>query len=351
VQYKYRERTGNIQRYACRHNKRDIRCAGNETSTEYAPILINDPSLKSAGSESELPFVIFAAVPFGDGALVLAGRAADQTFPALYYIHNGRIKAADKEGQYFYLNCTTYEGKTIYFGRMYEETGGAAAATRVEAEFANGLKQSCSSGTLKSEESNAGAAGGYILVADGDTWLADIAFYDQSGSLLSGRESVVSGMGLIVTGTGFPEGLELIKSQYYSQLLPPGVYPQYKNVVITAGGAAIETAHFYGDVPPAFLWRNANNQAYSKTIIAGSEYSVKVFPPLDEFIEYDLREDGEAIGEDAGVFWFDTAADDGTDKDYDEYLFQSVAAPETAGLYCVIIKYEECVYTALVRVV
>ena len=147
-----------------------IDLADNEISHAFLPHLVREakriyPYLETADVE---PFKLFAAVPFEDGALLLAGTAVSEDYPALYYMIGETVVAVNHDAEYFSSNYAVYKGKTIAYGRMLGEYSpeGFLNTTEVKGYFANG-QEAVARSILPDTMSD--TAGGYILVADGET--------------------------------------------------------------------------------------------------------------------------------------------------------------------------------------
>ncbi len=320
-----------------------IDLADNEISHAYLPYLVKEAKRISPYLEItdpglyEQPYKVFAAVPFKDGALLLAGTAVSEDYPVLYYMVGENVIAVNDDAEYFSSNYTVFQGCTIVYGRMvgvYTEDP-YVYATGVKATFANGQEteaQSFVSNKLPD------TAGGYILAADGETWLSGLNFYRPDGTLLTdmtrtdeyGWDQDV----WLYRGTA----AEIFNLQHRTQFT---TWPETARSYIATldNGMSAPLSAFYDDgTDLSYLWRNNNILHHMRDSAPGVPLTVASYPDIITELDYPERSDGVPLPDSAKVYWFNLSNEDGTRKDFNALLKPGkLVTPDETGPYLLVI--------------
>lgn len=329
-----------------------IDIADNETSRAYLPYLVKEakriqPDLE--GSSSPYPFKLFAAVPFQGGALMLAGTAISEDYPMLYYMVGEKVVAINYGAEYFSSNYTVFQGVTIAYGRMvgvYTKNP-YVYATGVKATFAGGQEvkaQSFVPDTLPDTQ------GGYILVADGETWLTGLEFYRPDGTLLTDMthtdEYGWDQDSWLYRGTA----AEIFNLQHLTQFSTWDEQPIAYTVITDGGISAPLNAFFDDGMDISYLWRNNNILHHMRGSAPSVPLTVASYPDIITELDYPERTDGVPLPNSAEVYWFDLSNEDGTQKDFDALLKPGkLVTPDEDGLYLLVIRdngwwYDQVIY-------
>ena len=335
-----------------------IDLADNDISHAFLPYLVleakriyPDLEITNPGPYQE-PYKVFAAVPFKDGALLLAGTAVSQDYPVLYYMVGENVVAVNDDAEYFSSNYTVFQGCTIAYGRMLGEytTNPFIYATGVKATFANGQETSVQSFV---PDTLPDTAGGYILVADGETWLSSLDFYNSDGTLLTDMTHTVEFGWNKESWLYRSTDAEIFNLQHLTQFSTVDLQPAEAYAAIPDNGASAQMIAFYDDgMDISYLWRNNNILHQMMQCAAGSALRVASYPPLAEWKDVSERSDGTPLPTDAQISWFDLSNEVGTVKDYASLLVPGdLETPDKAGQYLLIIRDSGWWFVLAVQVV
>lgn len=278
----------------------------------------------------EFPFQLFAAEPFEEGALLFAGYTRDQDHPVLYYVEGDKLFYTVGP-EYFSLNYTVFKDHTVSYGITLADEGDFKQSVKTLGTFANGA-----AGEYISHD-NGDHFKGYILIAEGQTWLTSIEFFDSEGRFVTDEKSYQIGWNQdCYHWKGKPT--EVWNVQRYT---PMNDITKYKYIVnrlmFRYGEAENEAAEMHafasGGAGIQYVWRSHNNlvnQCYAAT---------------SETIMIDNLPPG------AQIYWVDIERDDGTDEGVAELLVKGdLQTPDKPGAYCLIVKADGYFHTLFVVV-
>lgn len=303
-------------------------------SREYFPRLvkaykatISEPDNESYGMDG-YPFQLFAAEPFEEGALLFAGYTIDQDFPELYYLEGDKLYCA-VGSEYFSLNYTVFRDHTISYGFTLDDAGSVNRSVKTVGSFANG----------ETDESLSCSGNGYwhryILVADGQTWLSSIDFFDSEGGFVTDENSNQIGWNQdSYHWVGKPN--EVWNVQRYTQMRDDTEY-QHGLVLKYGGSWEYETEmHAFADDGGAgiqYVWRSHNNLVNQGFAVPAQEIFIKNLPS------------------DAQIYWVDIERDDGKDESIGELMERGgLLTPDEAGVYCLLVKANGFIHTLFINV-
>ena len=296
-----------------------------------------DDRLSLSGPEQ---FVLNAAVPFEQGALICGHTLADgEDYTELYYIENGSIAYRTKYSECWSLNFTLFKDHTIAYGTSIGWDNGVIMLDHVTAEFADGQTASQSFPNIPFISEKRGCADGivitdgYILVADGQTWVKDIGFYSQDGMLYDDWRSEL--FDCIVLGSDTPfvwagQPNEIWTAYAYAPMRSKesqstwdehitGTYP----LTVRANGQEVVLRSFMlnEQLGVEAAWRNNNSYRWAVEVSHAADIDIQGLADNDE------------------VFWVSLDADDGScPPDYASLI--SSNPPDKAGNYCLLIHHD-----------
>jgi hypothetical protein len=291
---------------------------------------IEEPDNTTYGLEG-YPFQLFAIAPFENGALLLAGYTIDQDFPDLYYMEGEKVLFKVTEAEYFSLNYTVFKNHTISYGLTLAE-GESNRSVKTVGTFANGEVIERSSKPIGNYKR------GYILIANGQTWLSSIKFFDQSGNFVTDETS---------DNIGWNESCyhwkdkptEVWNVQRYTQMRNNTVDRNAVNaLVLRLGGDENENNEMHaftddGSAGIQYVWRSHNNLNNGCAVKSTQKIEIDNLPP------------------DAEVYWVDIERDDGTDENIADLLVRGdLQTPDKPGVYCLIVKADGMIHTLFVEV-
>lgn len=303
----------------------------NSLSEKYFPLLVkayreslSEPDKAQAGGE-EYPFQLFAIEPFENGVLLLAGYTIDQGYSILYYMEEGKIISQASDSEYFSLNYTVYKNHTISYGYTIDE--GEKLAVKTMGTFASGEVVERSSDVVENYKR------GYILIADGQTWLSSIQFLDKDDRLVTDQNSNEIGWNQSsYHWMGKPTYVWNV--QRYTQMLETPVYQMDKyKPVIRYEDYEGEMNVFAEDSSAGiqYVWRGHNN--LWNEMETGPAESLAI----------------DNLPDDAEVYWVNIEEDDGGSLGGKELLVKGdLQTPKTPGAYCLLVKAEGLIYTRFV---
>jgi len=334
-------------------------CANNETSQKYLFDFANALNREAEDchyADKKNVFLINSAVPFEDGVLFSAYELGDgERYCSLYYIENGDITYHTLMSDCWSFNYTVFRNHTIAFGLSSEGTygfGEGSLPDSVTVWFADGTTASQRFSNIPSkivegcEYFRQFGSGGYILVADGQTWIRDIKFYDKNGRERDDWRTYLKETDGEVYA--WRDRAHEIWNYSIFNVMYGNDYGHEVNAVapvrIYENGEELETEDFLlgNDIGLEYVWRNRNCYFYrgiSKVHMA-SEIEIK----------------GLRDGDD--VLWVALDRDDGsTIQDYATLC--SREAPAEKGNYMLIVRhngsnfpvFENMYFTRCVRIV
>ena len=305
----------------------------NSLSEKYFPLLVkaykaslSEPD-KPANGVQEFPFQLFAIEPFENGALLLAGYTIDQGYSNLYYMEDDKIVSQASDAEYFSLNYTVYKNHTISYGYTIDE--GDKLAVKTKGTFASGEVVERSALHIENFKR------GYILIADGQTWLYSIQFFDKDNQLVTDEDSCELGWNQdCYHWIGKPTTVWNV--QRYTQMLeiPVNQMDKYKPV-IKYGDYEGEMNAFAEDSDAGirYVWRGHNNLWNEMQTAPTESLTIDNLPA------------------DAQIFWVNIEEDDGKDiSDEDLLVKGDLQTPTVPGSYCLLVKADGLVYTRFVVV-
>ncbi len=281
-------------------------------------------------------FVLNAAVPFEQGALICGHTLADgEDYTELYYIENGRITYRTEYSECWSLNFTLFKDHTIAYGTSIGWDNGV---NHVTAEFADGQTASQSFTNIPFISEKRGWAdgvvitAGYILVADGQTWVKDIGFYSHDGTLFDDWRSEL--FGWIVLGSDTPfvwagQSNEIWTVYSYTPMRSNDNTETIKEIIgsyplaVRANGQEVVSRPFLlsEQLGVEATWRNNNSYRWAVEVSHAADIDIQGLMENDE------------------VFWVSLDADDGScPPDYKSLI--SSSPPDKAGNYCLLIHHD-----------
>ena len=308
-----------------------------ELSREYFPRLVK--AYKSMITEpdneryvrEEYPFQLFAAEPFEGGALLFAGYTIDQDYPDLYYMEGGELICQAVESEYFSLNYTVFKDHTISYGLTLADEVDFKQSVKTVGTFANGAADEYTS------HDKGDYFKGYILIAEGQTWLTSIEFFDSEGRFVTDEKSYQIGWNQDCYHWKGKQ-TEVWNVQRYTPMNDITTYKYSLNRLMFRYGEAENEAtemHVFADNGAGihYVWRSHNNLVNECGAKTSEKIDIMNLPP------------------DAQIYWADIERDDGTDEGVADLLVKGdLQAPDKPGAYCLIVKADGYIHTLFVVV-
>jgi len=311
----------------------------NDISNEYFPLLvkayketISEPDNEHLGLNS-FPFQLFAVEPFEKGVLLFAGYTIDQDYPDLYYMKDDRLLFYAVGSEYFSLNYTVFKEHTISYGLTLSDDINVNRSVKTVGAFANGeiVEQ------ISNENKN--NLHGYILVAQGQTWLSSIRFFDEKGNFITDEHSYQIGWNQCdYHWKGKP--YEVWNVQRYTQMYDNAMSKYAENTLTYRHGEAEDETtplHVFiddGREGIQYVWRSHNNLVNQCEANPSQNIKIDNLPP------------------DASIYWVNIEDDTGTDENINKILKEgSLQTPDKPGAYCLIIKSDKLIHTLFIEVI
>ncbi|MGI5849865.1 MAG: hypothetical protein ACOX8Q_07355 [Christensenellales bacterium] len=282
-------------------------------------------------------FMINACVPFEGGTLICGHILRDgEDYCKLYYFENGKITYGAQDSDIWSLNYTVFKDYTIAYGKSL---GWDDKQDKVTAEFANGQTVSQSFANIPFKSEKAGwkdgsiETNGYILVANGLTWIKNIEFYDKDGSIKDDWHSDMFHFNIFNSGSAYvwnDQPGEIWTVYRYTQMLDKAdrtiineIVPL--NIWINDENVEVEPFLINENIRIEYIWRNNNRYRFAKEVKNISDIRI------------------QGIQDDDEVIWVALDKDDGSPiSDYTKIC--SNKAPAQKGNYCLIIRHNgDCV--------
>ncbi len=322
--------------------------ANNETSATalepFAKALNTELSLQE-GADDRLAlsgpeqFILNAAVPFEQGALICGHILVDgEDYTELYYIENGSIIYRTEYSECWSLNFTLFKDHTIAYGTSIGWDNGVIMLDHVTAEFADGQTATQIFPNIPFISEKRGWADGivitdgYILVADGQTWVKDVEFYSDDGALYGDWRSelfdyTVPGTVMQNVWAGQPNEIWTVYS--YAPMRSNDTIVTLNDILgtdplsVRANGHKAELHPFLLSelIGLEAVWRNNNSYRSAVEVQLASDIGIQGLEDTDE------------------VFWVSLDTDDGScPPDYASLI--SSSPPDKAGNYCLLIHHD-----------
>lgn len=339
--------------------------ADNETSAavlETFAKALNDEISRKEGANDRLAlsgpeqFVLNAAVPFEQGVLVCGHTLCDgEHYTELHYIENGSIAYRTQNSDCWSLKFTLFKNHTIAYGTSIGWDNGVVMLDHVTAEFADGQTVTQSFPNIPFVSEKKGWADGivttdgYILVAEGQTWVKNIGFYSHDGTLYGDWRSqlidyIRSGSVTPFVWKGQPNEIWTVysyipmRSSESISTLAEHIIGSYPLTVRASGEQVVLQSFMLSDqLGVEAVWRNNNSCRWAVEVSRAADIDIHGLEYNDE------------------VFWVSLDADDGSSPpDYASLI--SSNPPDKAGNYCllihhdgIVLKHQALYFTLFVR--
>ncbi len=338
--------------------------ADNETSAAalkpFAKALNTELSLQE-GADDRLAlsgpeqFVLNAAVPFEQGALICGHTLSDgEVYTELFYFDNGSITYRTQNSDCWSLNFTLFKNHTIAYGTSIGWDNGVVMLDYVTAEFADGQTVSQSFPNIPFVSEKKGWADGiettdgYILVADGQTWVKGIGFYSHDGALYDDWRSDLFSFSVLGSSkpyvwAGQPNEIWTVYS--YAPMRSNDSIETVNEIIgtnpltVRANGeeAVLHSFMLSEQLGVEAVWRNNNSYRWAVEVSRASDIEIHGLEDNDE------------------VFWVSLDADDGSSPpDYASLI--SSTPPDKAGKYSllihnngIVLKHQAVYFSLFVR--
>ena len=335
--------------------------ANNETSLEVINLLADaineeisnhDSAKKRLDEFGQDQFMINAAVPFEDGVLICGDTVRDgENYCNLYYFENGQIIYRTFDSDCWSLNYTVFKDHTIAYGKSIGWDNGVIMQDKVVAQFANGETSSHVFSNIPFKSEKEGwhdeevITDGYILIADGQTWIENIEFYGKDGSvqndwrsdlfvfderdLWKGKSNKIWNA-YCFTNMYTDEERAILYNQNPLYIIVNDVHIYFKTSLLSK------------EIGMEYIWRNNSYYLTSE---------IKDINDASEIEIIGLRDDYEVI-------WLNIDKDDGSHiADLNEIRLNE--PPSQKGNYCLIVKHNynqvfkdgELYFSMLVKIV
>lgn len=341
--------------------------ANNETSTGILDAFADSINKEISSYENaekclelsgKQQFIINAVVPFDNGALILGYSVyGSQEYCDLYYFEDGQIIYSSGYSDIWSLNYTVFKDHTIAFGKdLRSDNDSCLNSKEVFAEFANGETASHFfpnipfKGEIERLQVNTDelspcqklVTDGYILIADGQTWIKNIEFYGEDGEVNNDWHSHIFNFGGRDGWEGQPN--EIWNTYNYVNMYTENdrnIIGEFSPIEVLINDESIYTMPSlrYKHVGMEYIWRSNNifhNSAEVKDI---SQIEIIGLHNNDE------------------VIWVDIDKDDGSPITSLDVL-KLDEEPKEKGNYCLIIKpnHKEIIdvdiyYSFLIRII
>lgn len=282
---------------------------------------------------------VYAARDFKDGTLAVADFAYEgEMFPDLFYIKDGAVVSRTYGTDPWSIHYTRLSGSTIAYGKSFAWDGGILASTHAEATFMNGRTDSIAMPVTAEEKDS---TTGFILIAEGDTWLGALAIYDSETLVTDDHNDQFQ-----YSGT---TRASIFGRTCYLPMYTPEVWQRrFENsdkVKLIAGGERLGMTPLYKETGAllADTWRSC-------------EHRIMLFAVAPDAL---IPPEGLETGDILHVYWADISLDDGTEEGMARCLSEPIgldslvqgtktgilcSTPGKPGQYVFIIETAEAYY-------
>lgn len=276
-------------------------------------------------------FLINAAAPFEEGVLICGHvMMGGEDYCKLYYLENGDINYSAEDSDIWSLNYTVFRDHTIAYGKALGWDNGIFTQKKVVARFANNQTISQNFSNIPFESKKDGGrdeevvTAGYILIADGQTWVKNIEFYGQDGGVEDNWQSDQFIFGPSCIWKNQPN--EIWTTYRYTEMLSRNdisIMNEITPIIIKVNCIKVETQSFLVNeqIGLEYIWRNNNH--YHSVVEIKDVSEIKI----------------EGLDDDDEVLWIALDQDKGTELTNFAVL-RLHNPPQEKGNYCLLIKHD-----------